>query len=138
MLAPTILCAGIYVVLKHITLHLDPSLSRIRPNLYPLFFLPADITCLIVQGIGGGIAASARQTNKKLLDAGNRMIIAGITLQVVVLLAFGITAGEYALRVWRAVKGGKTYALWHEKKFRWFIRGVTTAYFAVFLRCVYR
>ncbi|PKS09288.1 hypothetical protein jhhlp_003902 [Lomentospora prolificans] len=145
ILGPTVICAGIYLVIKHVALNVDPSMSRVAPKWYPLFFLPADISCLLIQAIGGSLAAAAGSTNQKLLDGGNRAIIAGICLQVVVLSLFGLVSGEYVFRVHRKIKAlGREEAerqgmgLWFEKKFRIFLRAALTAYLAVFLRCIYR
>ena len=145
ILAPTVLCAAIYLTLKHTALALDPSLSRVPPKWYPLFFLPADISCLLVQAIGGALAAAAGQDNVALLDHGNRAIIAGICLQVVVLSLFGLVSGEYLLRVRGKVRGlGREGAvreglgLWFERRFRVFWRAAAGAYVAVYLRCIYR
>lgn len=142
ILGPTFICAGIYLTLKHVSTNLNPSLSRVRPRLYPLIFLPADLTCLIIQAIGGGLAAAAGQTNKKLLDGGNQAIIAGIVLQVVVLMLFGITGADYWIRVRKWAHGADTSAgdvsLYHAKRFRSFIYAVTVAYACVMIRCIYR
>lgn len=145
ILAPTILCAAIYLIIKHTALALDPSLSRVAPKWYPLFFLPADVSCLVVQAVGGSLAAAAGQDDPDLLDHGNNAIIAGICLQVVVLSLFGAVSGEYLLRVHRKVKGmGREAAeraglgLWFEKRFKVFSRATAGAYIAVYLRCIYR
>lgn len=145
ILGPTVICAGIYLIIKHIALNVDPSLSRVRPKWYPLFFLPADVSCLLIQAIGGSLAAAAGSTNQKLLDGGNRAIIAGICLQVVVLSLFGLVSGEYLLRVRRKVKSlGREEAerlgmgLWFEKRFRTFLRASSAAYLAILCRCIYR
>ncbi|KAF3359613.1 Importin subunit beta-3 [Verticillium dahliae VDG1] len=97
ILAPTMLCVAIYLTLKHVALALSPPLSRIRPRLYPWIFLPAD------------------------LSHGNRMIISGVALQVVVLLFFGIMGVDYWVRVRR-----------------WFVCGIAGAFTAIIIRCVYR
>lgn len=146
ILGPTLLCVSIYLTLKHICLSLNPALSRIRPSLYPWIFVPCDITCLLVQAIGGSIAASAsaqgKAPNAQLLQAGNRLIIAGIALQVVVLSFFGLCAADY----YRRMKGWvgtpeatpEAAALWNNKNFRMFIYAVTAAYFMILVRCIYR
>lgn len=142
ILAPTIICISIYLNLKHITTTLNPSLSRVRPNRYPYIFVPADVSCLLVQAVGGSLAAEGRK-KPELLTAGNRMIIAGIALQVVVLLAFGAMCLDYFLRVkkWLRASGEETAeatALWHNKRFRLFCGAVLGAYAAVQIRCIYR
>ncbi|KAJ0384813.1 hypothetical protein COL922a_007598 [Colletotrichum nupharicola] len=142
ILGPTFICAGIYLILKHVSANLNPALSRIRPHLYPLIFLPADLTCLVIQAIGGGLAAAAGQTNKSLLDGGNRAIIAGIVLQVVVLMAFGAAGADYFIRVRRWARDPDTdpsdLTLWNQKKFRMFIFSIIGAYACVMIRCIYR
>jgi hypothetical protein len=99
ILAPTLICISIYLTLKHVCLALNPALARLRPHLYPFVFVPLDVSCLCVQAIGGALAASAALKNASLVTAGNRCIIAGIVLQVVVLLFFGSSAGDYWWRV---------------------------------------
>ncbi|KAK1826175.1 RTA1 like protein-domain-containing protein [Podospora conica] len=145
VLAPTLLCVSIYLTLKHFCLALAPSLSRVRPHLYPFVFVPLDVSCLLVQAIGGALAASAGYDNLAMLNHGNRAIIAGITLQVVVLLLFGAVAVDYYVRVRRRMGSGgddgvdpEARALWGERRFRMFLYAVTGAYAAVLVRCIYR
>lgn len=143
VLAPTLLCISVYLTLKHFCLALHPSLSRVRPHLYPFIFVPLDVSCLLVQAIGGALAASAGYDNFAMLNHGNRAIIAGITLQVGVLLLFGTVAMDYYLRVRRWVAKGEgvedeVRVLWGGRGFGMFLYAVTGAYSAVLVRCVYR
>ncbi|EAU39571.1 conserved hypothetical protein [Aspergillus terreus NIH2624] len=82
VLAPTFVAAGIYLTLKHIILSLGPEHSRLQPRLFTWIFIGCDIGSLILQAAGGGVAAAAGNTNVKLLNAGNNIIIAGIAFQV--------------------------------------------------------
>lgn len=147
ILAPTLICIGIYLTLQHVCLALCPALSRVRPTLYPWLFVPADVSCLLVQAAGGALAASAGYTNTTLLNAGNRMIIAGIVLQVIVLALFGVASLDYYVRVktWIAGRDAKgrqpteaALALWANKRFRTFAVAVAVAYVCILIRCIYR
>ncbi|KAI3395928.1 hypothetical protein diail_639 [Diaporthe ilicicola] len=142
ILAPTLICISIYLTLKHLTLALNPSLSRLRPKWLPLIFVPADVTCLLVQAIGGALAASGGDDDRKLIDDGNRAIIAGIALQVVVLLAFGAMSLDYWLSARRWVHSAAVtpaaLALWNDNRFRAFGLAVLGAYTCVQIRCIYR
>ena len=144
VLGPTLICIGLYLTLKHAVKAINPSLSRVPPHLYPWFFIPADVSCLIIQAIGGGLAAAGGRDNFNLLQSGNRMIIAGIVLQVVVLGVFGLLAGEYLFRVRAWVVRGPApeeaagAALWRDGKFRIFVYAMAGAYWGLFIRCVYR
>ncbi|KZZ95397.1 RTA-like protein [Moelleriella libera RCEF 2490] len=144
ILAPTFICVSIYLTLKHVALNLSPSLSRLPPRWYPRIFLPADLTCLVVQGVGGGIAAAAGKDDEKLLRDGDRAIIAGIVLQVVVLAVFGILGTDYLLRVKKHIASGgssvtdEERALWTDGRFRQFLFAVIGAFGAISIRCIYR
>ncbi|KAL1872798.1 hypothetical protein VTK73DRAFT_1269 [Phialemonium thermophilum] len=142
ILAPTLICISIYLTLKHVCLSLNPGLSRVRPGRYPFIFVPLDVSCLLVQAIGGALAASAGYNNQTLLHSGNRAIIAGITLQVVVLLFFGTSSVDYYLRVRKWIRDPAAdphaVALWNDRKFRIFIYAVTIAFSGILIRCIYR
>ncbi|KAK0611318.1 RTA1 like protein [Immersiella caudata] len=144
VLGPTLICIGLYLTLKHTVKAINPALSRVAPRLYPWFFIPADVSCLVIQAIGGGLAAAGGRKNPKLLQHGNRTIIAGIVLQVVVLGVFGLLGGEYLIRVRKWVRNGpapeeaKGVAIWRDRKFRMFVYAMMGAYTTLFIRCVYR
>ncbi|KAK3989109.1 sphingoid long-chain base transporter RSB1 [Cladorrhinum sp. PSN332] len=145
VLGPTLLCIGLYLTLRHAVTTLNLSLSRVSPKVYPAFFVPADISCLIIQAIGGGVAASAGKENYGLLKHGNRIIMAGIVLQVIVLLAFGLASGDYLIRAKKYFNSGNVSAeheagarLWKDKKFRAFEYAMGGAYAALLIRCIYR
>ncbi|KAM0350131.1 hypothetical protein ACHAPU_003294 [Fusarium lateritium] len=142
IIAPTFICAAIYLTLKHVALALSPSLSRVHPRWYPRIFLPADLSCLIIQAIGGGVAAAAKRDEPKLAQNGNRTIVAGVVLQVIVLLAFGAMGTDYYLRVKKYIHSPEvapeSLRVWQNKKFRLFGFAVTGAYLSILTRCIYR
>lgn len=104
--------------------------------------MPADVSCLVLQAIGGALAASAGSENADLLLVGDRVIIVGIALQVVVLICFGLLSLDYFRRTRQWLKSGEasTHAteLWADKKFRMFFYAVMGAYSGVLIRCIYR
>ncbi|KAI2619048.1 RTA1-domain-containing protein [Hypomontagnella submonticulosa] len=142
ILAPTLICISIYLTLKHVTLSVNPALSRFRPRLYPLIFVPADVSCLILQAIGGSLAASAGYDKPELLLNGDRVIIAGIALQSAVLGFFGLVCADYCWRVRKWVASGEAtpaaLATWNDRKFRMFCYAVAGAYAGILIRCIYR
>jgi len=144
VLGPTLICIGLYLTIKYVVRAVNTDLSIVAPKWYPLFFVPADVSCLVIQAIGGGIAASAGRDKYDLLQHGNRVIIAGIVLQVVVLGAFGALSGMYLLKAGKWIKTGgdevpsHVRALWADKRFRLFLYGMSGAYACLMIRCVYR
>lgn len=117
-------------------------MSRFRPTWYPFIFVPLDVSCLCVQAVGGALAASAGYTNPTLLEGGNHAIIAGITLQVVVLSFFGAASLDYFLRTRAWIKSSEAspeaLELWHNRRFRLFVYAVAGAYGGILIRCIYR
>ncbi|KKA19632.1 RTA1 domain protein [Rasamsonia emersonii CBS 393.64] len=147
ILAPTLICAGIYLTLKHVARTVGPDLSRLKPRFYTWLFIPFDVFCLCLQAIGGGVDAAASSSgniNENQLRVGNDIIIAGIVLQVVNLAVFGLLSVDF---FWRAKSHFRRNScsstspgaeIWHSKRFRIFCTAVTGAYTGILIRCIYR
>lgn len=141
VLAPSFMSASIDLTLKHIVIVFGPQLSRLRPSLYTWLFIGLDFFSILLQAIGGGLAASGER-NLKLLNTGNNVILAGIVMQVVQLVLFGLTSAWYIWSVWQysktheLPKRGQAYL--RDWKFRWFGVSIVIAFFAILVRCIYR
>src|SRR5690606_12407353 len=101
--------------------------------------------CLVIQAIGGGIAASAGHDSFDLLRHGNRTIMTGIVLQVAVRGTFSALGADYLFRAGRYFKSGAVApeyrvgaVLWTTKKFRIFLWAIGIAYATLLIRCIYR
>jgi hypothetical protein len=148
ILAPTLICAGIYLTLKHVARTVGPNFSRIKPRLYTWIFIPFDIFCLCLQAVGGGVDAAASNTDivdESKLKAGNDIIIAGIVLQVVNLAVFGALSLDFFLRARshfrsasEAVQTSAEGQIWFSRRFRIFWGSVACAYAGILIRCIYR
>jgi len=139
--APAFLTAGIYLLLKHLTLSLDPRLSLLKPSLYTPIFVSCDLAAIILQGAGGAIsAAAANGTDKELLDLGVNVMIAGLSSQVVTLAIFAVLAGIFFFRIAGAKDRLEPHAghLWQATRFRLFIGSAVCAFVLIFIRCAYR
>ena len=99
----------------------------------------ADLLSLVLQGAGGGLAATAND-NKSLQNTGNNLMIAGIVWQVVTLFVFGCLAADYYVRRHRSGKPLSVEAETYQNKrtFQLFLGGLVLAYLTIFIRCVYR
>jgi hypothetical protein len=148
ILAPTLICAGIYLTLKHVARTVGPNFSRIKPRLYTWIFIPFDVFCLCLQAIGGGVDAAASDTtpvNEKTLKAGNDIILAGIVLQVVNLAVFGLLSLDFFVAAKKnfhnaspELQNSSAARIWYSKRFRIFCLAVTGAYAGILIRCIYR
>ncbi|KPI35282.1 Sphingoid long-chain base transporter RSB1 [Cyphellophora attinorum] len=113
--------------------------SRIPPRWYTYTFISMDIFALVLQGAGGGIAATA-DDDDSLLDAGDNIMITGIALQVVTLAIFGCLVLDYVIRRVRAnaplsAKASQTF---YDIKYRIFAVALIFIYLLIIIRCIYR
>ncbi|EXJ71596.1 uncharacterized protein A1O5_05404 [Cladophialophora psammophila CBS 110553] len=140
ILGPAFNSAAIYLVLKHITLTFGPEYSKLKPNWYTWIFITGDLVSLVIQAIGGGMAATAND-NQSQQDIGDNLMMAGIAWQVVTLIFFGVAAAWYVFRRWRAHEvplSTEATAFLRDRKFRLFVYGFILAYAAIVIRCIYR
>ena len=160
VLAPSFLAAGIYLTLKHMVLYCGPEYSRLKANWYPWIFVGSDLGSIIVQAIGGGVAASAKNKpasdNKTLVDSGDALIIAGIALQSVTMIVCGSLTLDFFLKRRKARTQDKAEAdgamdtsmdathlpndvnTRSPKRFRIFCWAIGFAYATILIRCLYR
>lgn len=138
IIAPAFIAAGVYLTLKHIALELGANFSRIRPKFYTWIFCLADLFSLILQGAGGGIAATANTSSTQ--NVGSNLMMTGIVWQVFTLLAFGGMVGDYASRVYahRSELESSAIKLMNTTRFKLFVSGLTLSYLAIFIRCAFR
>ncbi|KAH7156033.1 RTA1 like protein-domain-containing protein [Dactylonectria macrodidyma] len=163
ILAPTLIAAAISLTFKHLVLYYGPQYSTIRPRLYPWVFVGSDFVSIIIQGIGGAVAASAStgdDPDPKKADLGNNLLIAGVSFQVVNMIVCGGLMLVYIHRYRRARKSG-AYTVdsgedgvistrstnppstshrtsESDKRVKQFIYSLTAAYIAIIVRCIYR
>ena len=127
-IAPVFYTASIYVTLSKTIVYLDPTLSRFKPQLFYWFFIPFDLVCLALQAAGGAMSTSSDGN-----DLGVNISMAGLVLQVVVLVLFIGTFSDYMFRYWRT--GRASHFSWRLKAF---FAGLCTSIILILTRCVYR
>ncbi|KAF3384742.1 hypothetical protein F1880_001718 [Penicillium rolfsii] len=142
IIAPAFNSAAIYIILKHVVNEFGSEFSILRPDYYTKIFITGDVISLVLQGTGGGLAATAKQGHTRQLDIGNDFMMAGISFQVFTLFLFAVLATLYLVRRWRAstVCPLRDTALktWRSGKFRLFASAFVSAFVCIFIRCVYR
>lgn len=138
IISPAFIAAGIYLTLKYLVLTVGQDFSRLRAKYYTWIFIMADLLSLILQGAGGGIAATANTDSTQKL--GNNLMMAGICWQVFTLLGFATLVTDYCLRAYknRAAFTQATVNLLSSTPFRLFGLGVIFAFLGIFIRCVFR
>jgi len=125
--------------------------------LYTYIFVGCDLLALILQAIGGALAATAK--DKRGSDQGVRVMIAGLISQVITMALFLGLWADFVIRHRRArgrttIKLGMYEALEASNSFKWFqwskcsntdslpamltLLGLSVATVFIFVRCVYR
>ncbi|KAG5757254.1 hypothetical protein H9Q72_001910 [Fusarium xylarioides] len=98
LLAPIFFSAAIYMFLGRIIRATEhPDLSIIRTPWLSKFFVIADVLCFVVQACGAGMLVNANNTADQ--NSGENVILAGLALQVVILVIFLICAGVFHARL---------------------------------------
>ncbi|KAF6747219.1 RTA1-like protein [Ephemerocybe angulata] len=102
ILAPTPLIAATFVLFGRIIGRLGPVYSRLSPRLYAIIFCSCDVISLVVQGLGGGLAASANEKDGRDPELGGNLMLGGIIFQLpnstVVIITFSACSGEFIYR----------------------------------------
>ncbi|CED85085.1 RTA-like protein [Phaffia rhodozyma] len=94
--APAFIVAGCYVILGVVISRCGYQYCRLHPKTYTIMFLAGDLTSLVIQAIGGGVAASADTHSQA--DQGARIMVGGVIFQMVVMVAYTYLLLEFSYR----------------------------------------
>ena len=138
-IAPALLTAAIYLCLARIVNVFGAHLSFFKPRTYTIVFCGCDLISLVLQALGGGIAATAHNDSNRN-NLGKNIMLAGLGFQVFSLILFCGCAGEFAQRAWsqRGSRNSHYLNLIHSRLLKSFMVGLVTAVITIFIRCVYR
>lgn len=142
--APALLTAGIYLCLGRVIVAIGSENSRLKPKLYTYIFVSCDLLSLVLQAIGGGMAATARDS--KGSRRGVNIMIAGLISQVITMTLFLALWGDFAFRTRRAKLSGSLSRtqpplydqLRSNRNFTRFQWSLFAATILIFVRCIYR
>ncbi|KAI2470563.1 RTA1-domain-containing protein [Annulohypoxylon bovei var. microspora] len=127
--APVFYSAAIYVTMARITESLDPSLSRIKPQLYYIVFVISDIFSLTLQGVGGGLTTSSSGQNQAAVD----LSLVGLSFQVFSMVVFCGLLADYMIRYFKSTRRAVT-----TMRLKIFLVFLTVAVLLILARCGYR
>lgn len=80
-IAPAFIMAGIYFTFGQLVVIYGRQYSQLKPMWYTYIFISFDVISLVIQAIGGGMAAS-QSAEMKSTQSGTNVMIAGIVFQV--------------------------------------------------------
>ncbi|EXL90499.1 RTA1 like protein-domain-containing protein [Fusarium oxysporum II5] len=138
-IAPALISAPIYLSLGRVVKAYGRQFSLMSPRTYAVIFICSDVVSLILQAMGGGLAATGK-TQKKV-DTGVHILVAGLAYQVLSLAVFiGL-----ATHLWSRVRRMGTKdanprftELRASRQLKSFIWALSIATITITIRCIYR
>lgn len=136
IIAPTFFSAGLYVILGRMIQILGPESSPISPALYLWIFCTIDVVSLVVQAVGGGLAAVAfSDTPEGNTKVGTDTMVAGIDFQLASVLVFTFLFFLVILRTSRRY-GKETFTA--DRNMMLLVSTTTFAILLIVMRSIYR
>ncbi|KAG8629636.1 hypothetical protein KVT40_003501 [Elsinoe batatas] len=136
-IAPAFISASIYLCLSRIVVVVGEDIAPFKPRTYTLTFMVCDFISLLLQAVGGAIAASSDDPN----NSGTDIMVAGLAFQVVSLALYMVVAADFFIRVRKAHESQFNSRFNHvrtDRLFKWMAIGLAIATVLIFIRCVYR
>lgn len=157
-IAPAFFMAGVYILLAKFTVIYGCQTSRLQPLHYSYIFASCDLLSIVLQGIGGGMAAVALNDDADT-DPGTHVMVAGMAVQVASMSLFFLLCADFMWRIHKreqrarelnpTLSGMEIDTLLFEPKYQ-HIRTANPKYFRlsivsigitsglIYIRCVYR
>ncbi|KAJ4990108.1 hypothetical protein SVAN01_04389 [Stagonosporopsis vannaccii] len=133
LLGPLFFAATVYMILGRTIRYANAaSISRISPRWCTRTFVIADISTLIVQGLGASLMGTMQLS---LALAGEKIVIAGLALQVATFVVFLLAAVDFHVHVKRTPKTDQDT---DEVVWRKMLHALYTLSSLILLRCVFR
>lgn len=108
------------------------DVSLIKPRWYTRVFVGADVFTLMVQSMGASIMGSMKLP---LVLAGNKIVIAGLSLQVATFVFFLVAAIDFQIRMKRKSSSSRTASDGDWKKMLCILYTVSAL---ILFRCIFR
>jgi hypothetical protein len=130
---PLFFAATIYMMLgRTIRLAGGEDVSLIKPTWYTRIFVGADVTTLLIQGFGASIMGTMKL---KLALAGEKIVIAGLALQVATFVVFLVASVDFQMRMRRKTPTTSKSSSGDWRKMLWILYAVSTL---ILFRCAFR
>ncbi|ODQ65831.1 RTA1-domain-containing protein [Nadsonia fulvescens var. elongata DSM 6958] len=145
-LGPAFMMGGVYYIFGKLVIIWGEQYSKLKPMWYSILFIICDVISIVLQAIGGGMAAVAVQ-NRKDTKPGTHIMVGGLAFQVASMCVFIFLISDTLWKVYRAKKQNPDkenifnpqYANIRQSKFfKPLIIAIICSIIAVFTRCVYR
>ncbi|THH14780.1 hypothetical protein EW146_g5597 [Bondarzewia mesenterica] len=141
IIAPTPLVAANFVILGRIVTHLGQQYSRLSAYWYTIIFCICDLIALVVQAVGGALAAEAVQTKGGNPKNGGHIMLGGIVFQLAAIVAYSLLAAEFFMRYAHDAPvhpHTRYFRRPMDKNMKLMIGGLSFMTLTIFIRSIYR
>lgn len=145
-IAPAFIMGGIYILLGKFIIIYGPQFALMRPMFYSYIFMTCDFISLVIQAVGGALAASADTESGN--EVGTHIMVGGLAFQVVSMTIYVILYLHFFHRIkfhnkdkYREISDDfnpRYRALRSRMIFQFFPYVVFICVGFVYIRCVYR
>ncbi|KAJ5817243.1 hypothetical protein N7447_009476 [Penicillium robsamsonii] len=137
IIAPTFFTAGIYILLGRFIqiLGRQRESSFLTPKQYLWIFCTCDVISLVIQAVGGGLAASASGAYGGDTAPGTNTMVAGIVFQLVSISMFGVCTIDFVRRV---IKLGLLRSMTGKGSFMTLMVTMIISVLCIYIRSIYR
>ncbi|PKK49652.1 hypothetical protein CI102_5424 [Trichoderma harzianum] len=129
IIAPTFFAAGLYVLLGTLINELGPQTSSLSPSYYAIIFCTCDVISLVVQAVGGALAARATVEVNGDSSTGTHIMVAGIAFQLFTMSVFALLVVDFL----RRARG-----LVIKRPIKLVLIGLFVAFLMIYIRSIYR
>ncbi|KAH7338435.1 RTA1 like protein-domain-containing protein [Rhizoctonia solani] len=145
IISPSFMTAAMFLILPKIINELGVEFSRMPPRLYLIIFITVDVTALVIQAIGGGMASVAETF--EAAEQGAHIMLGGIIIQLAAVVLYTILGLEFIIRFTydrparlNATTGPRKYAGWTEvsRSIVWMLVGLVIGTLLIIMRSIYR
>ncbi|KAI0463192.1 hypothetical protein LJB42_003212 [Komagataella kurtzmanii] len=145
-LAPAFIMGGIYYMLAKLCSIFGEGHSKLKPMSYAKIFIVCDVVSIIIQAVGGGMAASAA-ANYENADTGTHIMVAGLAFQVASMTLFLYFWFDMCYSIYKVYRtsenpddefNDKFKDIRQRPMFKTFPVAITLSTLFVYVRCIYR
>lgn len=137
LIAPAFMAATLYMAFGEIVKAFDGHAYSIIPIKWVTkIFVTGDVLSILLQAAGGGVQGIGTLNS---LDIGNKMIIAGLWVQIFFYATFIVTSGIFFFRFYSKPKASwATQAWFNRRSWTFMLIGVYITALFIFVRSIYR
>ncbi|KAK3947587.1 RTA1 like protein-domain-containing protein [Pseudoneurospora amorphoporcata] len=138
IIAPTFFAAALYVLLGMLIRLLGRQTSILSAKWYAIVFCTCDVISLVIQAVGGGMAAGESDKQGGDTKPGTHTMVAGIAFQLFTMTVFAALVLDFLRRVYKLAKGRSDGQGGLTRNMKLTLLALFVSFVMIYIRSVYR